>query len=148
MTSEKPTAGLIDSAAQVLIVDDNVQYIQVLKRILQNGLGYVNVTAVESTKKAFELINQDPQRFKLLFVDYHFPGGETGIKLLERLREAHLLSNKVAFLVTAEPSMENLKQAMAVGAKGIVAKPFDSVELRKQIEKAERAIAVEKGEGF
>lgn len=134
--------------APVLIVDDNPQYTQVLKRILQKGLGYSDVTTADSPQQAFDLINQQPQRFKLLFVDYHFPGGESGAILLERLSRASLLMDKVAFLVTADPTADNLKQAMKFGAKGVVAKPFDRDDLKKQLEKAQRSIAVDQGEGF
>ena len=137
-----------DPALPILIVDDNVQYTQVLKRILEKALGYSSVSSVDSTAAALEMLRSDQGHHRLLFIDYHFPGGETGGRLLERLRQEGLLEGRIAFLITSEPTVENLKQAIAAGAIGVVAKPFDREDLRKQLEKAERALIVDSSESF
>ena len=139
---------LSDRSTAVLIVDDNIQYTQVLRRMLEAGLGYSDVTSVESAEKAYELISNQPKRFKLLFVDYNFPDGTSGGKLLERLNSNSLLDDKVAFLITSEPTADNLKEAVQAGALGVVAKPFDRSELKRQLDKAHRAIIVDSTEGF
>lgn len=132
----------------ILIVDDNTQYSQILTKMLQGVLGYTEVVSVDSTTKAYDLISADPSRFRLLFVDFHFPGGETGGKLLQRLNQATLLQDKIAFVITSEPSIENTKLAVDCGACGVVAKPFDRNELKKQLEKARRSVQAEDVEGF
>lgn len=141
MASDK--AGIDDLSIPILIVDDNVQYAQVLQRILKSGLGYSNITLVENPKDALALILQDPERFKLMFVDYNFPSGETGGELLVKLKNDNLLEGKIAFLITSEPTVENMKQALGAGAMGIVAKPFDRSKLEEQLEKAKRSIKVD-----
>ena len=137
-----------DARTNVLIVDDNLQYTQVLKRILQGAFGYRNITSVDTTNAAYDLIAKEPERFQLLFVDYNFPGGETGGALLEKLKQSELMANRVAFLITSEPTVDNVKEATQAGALGVVAKPFDREELKKQLEKAERSIVVDNTESF
>ena len=132
----------------VLIVDDNTQYASVLTQMLSRGMGYKDVTAVDSLDKAYELILGAPDRFQLLFVDFRFPDGQNGGQFLERLSRKKLLSGKVAFLITSEPTIENQKQAIGAGARGVVAKPFDRKQLAEQLEKAERSILADQTDSF
>lgn len=128
-----------DSATPILIIDDNEQYSRLLAMMLKRRFGYTNVTTTESAGTAYELISQEPEKFRLLFVDFNLPTGISGGDLLEKLRGEGLLNQKAAFLITAEPTLDNFKRAVASGACGVVAKPFDSEELEKQLQKAERA---------
>jgi len=133
-----------DSTTSVLIVDDSVEYTAVLSKLLKGVFGYQQVTTVSSTADAYQLLKGHPGTFQLLFVDYRFPTGSTGGDFLERLSKEELLADKVAFLITSEPTVDNIKQARAAGAVGVVAKPFDREQLRLQLEKAERAIKTER----
>jgi CheY-like chemotaxis protein len=125
----------------ILIVDDNVQYAQLLKRILESGFGFSNVTSLPGTKEAKELIQEQPERFKMLFVDYNFPDGVSGGELLEHLSKGKLLDGKAAFLITSEPSNQNVEQASQAGALGVVVKPFNRGDLELKIAKALRHLA-------
>ena len=127
-----------DPGTPILIVDDSVQYTQVLTKILKNVFGYTNITTVDETAEAYKLISADPERFRMMFVDFRFPSGTTGGDLLTKLNEESLMIDKVAFLITSEPTVDNVKQASAAGAMGVVAKPFDRDQLKKQLERAIR----------
>ena len=127
-----------DPSTPILIVDDSVQYTQVLTKILKNVFGYTNITTVDETAEAYKLISSDPERFRMMFVDFRFPSGTTGGDLLTKLNEESLMIDKVAFLITSEPTVDNVKQASAAGAMGVVAKPFDRDQLKKQLERAIR----------
>jgi DNA-binding NtrC family response regulator len=146
MNSQLTTIAAPDTA--VLIVDDNPQYSKVLTHILSRALGYLDVTTFDSLDKAFEAITKSPDRFQLLFVDFRFPKGGTGGEFLERLKRKQLLDNKVAFLITSEPTVENQRQAISAGAAGVVAKPFDRKHLLEQLEKAERSIVADRTDSF
>lgn len=137
----KPVAG--NANMPILIVDDHPQYVKVLSTVLMNTFGYREVYSVESTEEAFSLISDDPDRFRLLFIDYNFPSGVSGGELLRKLGEKNLLEGKVVFLITADPSIEKVNEARKAGALGVVAKPFDTEALREQLEKAERAFIAE-----
>ena len=132
----------------ILIVDDNPQYTMVLKKILTAAFGYLNITSVDSTVKAYDILKTDPGRFQLLFIDYNFPDGHTGGELLTRLATEELLGDKVAFLITSEPTVDNTKAALKAGARGVVAKPFDRKDLLKQLEKADRAAYIDSLDSF
>ena len=132
----------------VLIVDDSTQYASVLERILKAGFGYQNVTVVASTGEAWKLLESAPDKFSLMFVDQNFPEGESGGELLSRLKNSHLMDQRVAFLISSEPTVENMKHAMSCGARGVLAKPFDRAELRKQLELAELSIKTDNSESF
>lgn len=131
-------ANILDKSTRILIVDDNTMYVQVLSKMLKNALGYEIITAVDSIEKGYRELKSNPNGFDLLFVDFRFPSGETGADLLRRLQQEHLLVEKIVFLITSEPSVDNVKEAKDAGAVGVVAKPFDREELKKQLERASR----------
>jgi CheY-like chemotaxis protein len=125
-----------DKDPSILIVDDNTHYSKLLLRLLQAGFGFSKIERVDSTSTAYDLIKSSPNQFDLLFVDYNFPDGANGGELLLKLKSDNLMSGKVAFLITSEPSSDNMAQASKAGAAGVVAKPFDKVELERQVKMA------------
>lgn len=131
---------LHDAATPILIVDDSVQFSKVLSRILEGVFGYKNITILHDTGEALGVIAAEPERFKLLFVDYRFPSGMNGAELLSALHQKALIEHKAAFLITSDPSPEGVKLAKSSGAIGIIAKPFDREQLRKQLEIADRTV--------
>ncbi len=139
---------LLSEDIGVLVVDDTVQYAKVLEKMLQSGFGYQKVDALYELDPAYEQIKANADSYQLLFVDYNFPNGRTGIELLQKLREEGLLEGKVFFLITADPNDENLKEAAEAGAMGVVAKPFDMTQLKSQLEKAERFVQSSRVESF
>ena len=123
---------------RTLIVDDSVSYAAVLKKILEAGLGIQSVQHCVELSTAEQLIRANPNEFSLLFVDYRFPTGGTGVELLEKLRGV-LPPESVQFLITSEPTPENVKRALAAGASGVVSKPFDRKQLALQLARAFQA---------
>jgi two-component system chemotaxis response regulator CheY len=127
----------------ILVVDDCPDYALVLRRILQTGMGYRSVEIFSTIDAAYDAIAKTPERFPVLFVDYHFPNGRTGAELLERLRQKNLLQDKVAFFITAEPAIQKAIEANSNGAYGVVVKPFNSDQLEKLIERVDRTLKME-----
>lgn len=132
----------------VLVIDDNVQYSRILYRMLEQAFGYKSVTVVDSLAAGYDLLAAPNSAFTLLFVDYRFPNGENGADLIQRLQREGLLQARLAFLITSEPNLDNMKQVLAAGAQGVIAKPFDRAELKRQLEKAERGLTIEQGDAF
>jgi CheY-like chemotaxis protein len=145
---EKKTTIIDDPTAAVLIVDDSVHYAKVLQRMLGNGLGFSDITVVDNTAAALTLVQENPEKFKILFVDYNFPQGDTGGQFIEKLKAQNLMNGKVVFLITSEPTTENMKQATQAGAAGVVAKPFNSQQLLAQLDKAKRTLFAESVDYF
>lgn len=140
MTNSSPVSPISDPNTPILIVDDNQQFATVLRRILESVFSYTNITSVDSTEKAYSLLHAEPERFRVLFVDYRFPSGMNGVELLQRLAAEKLLDGKAGFLITSEPNLKNFKEALGAGVVGVVAKPFDREDLRRQLEMAGRSL--------
>lgn len=102
----------------------------------------------ESTDEAYEMLSAEPERFQLLFVDFRFPSGQNGAEFLRRLKDEDRLKKVVSFLITSEPSSENVAKARGAGAAGVISKPFDREALRSQIERACRATMADDQEYF
>ena len=142
------TTFIDDPNTPILIVDDSVHYAKVLERMLAQGLGYTNVTMLENTNDALDLMRSEPHRFKVLFVDFNFPYGYNGGEFLTILSNEELLEGKIAFLITSEPSESNVRQARDAGATGVVAKPFSRDQLRVTLDTARRTIFADSLEYF
>ncbi len=128
------------SEGAILIVDDSLQYSKVLSMLLKNAFGYQDITVVANMADADQAIEAEPDKFKLFFVDYHFPDGKNGGEFLRKLQDKSILNEAVAFLITAEPTIDNMQEAMRAGALGVVAKPFDRTQLANSLDKARRAM--------
>jgi DNA-binding NtrC family response regulator len=143
LMSSKPT-DLLNPETSVLIVDDSSDYSQVLQRILHNGLGYTSVVTIPSLDEAYRMITSSPDRFSMIFLDYHFPNGETGSSLIERLKEQGLLDSRVAFFVTAEPAVQKAIEVNDHGLAGVVIKPFNVEKLRALIQRVDRGLQMDR----
>lgn len=139
---------ITDPNTKILIVDDSPQYSTLLSRILSVGLGYTNIVTCASLDEAFALYDHDEPEFALIFVDYNFPEGRTGGEFLRFLDNRGISEKCAVFMITAEPSVENQKEAMKAGACGVVVKPFDRMMLKKQLDKAQQLLDVENTESF
>lgn len=133
---------------EILIVDDSLQYAKVLDRILRQGLGYSNITTARSVEEAETIISSDAHHFDLVFVDHNLGQGATGCDLLREISESKVMRNAVFFLITSEPSSENMKKALDAGAAGLIAKPFDRELLRQHLMQAAKYQEMAEEESF
>jgi two-component system, NtrC family, response regulator PilR len=115
--------------AKILVVDDEVSIVEVLKGILRRQ-GY-RVKAAGSGEEAMEVLRGEP--FDLLISDIRM-GGMDGLALLEEARreQAHL----AVIMMTAYAAVETAVEAMRKGAFDYVCKPFKVDELLVTIERA------------
>ena len=115
--------------AKILVVDDEVSIVEVLKGILRRQ-GYRVKTAI-SGEEAIELLRNEP--FDLLISDIRM-GGMDGLVLLEQARQeqAHL----AVIMMTAYAAVETAVEAMRKGAFDYVCKPFKVDELLVTVERA------------
>lgn len=140
--------GILDPSSAVLIVDDSLQYAWILSKMLTQLFGYNDITHIASAEEALTQIEATPQRWRVVCVDFNFPSGFSGAQLLEALKQKGLLQDQAIFLVTSVPSAENVKAAVAAGAFGIIAKPFQQAALKRQLENAARRLLGKGDPGF
>jgi len=113
---------------RVLLLDDDVQLVQVLKLALTRK-GYQVVWA-ETIAQAEKLIKQ--HNFELAIIDRGLPDGD-GLTLVEDLELTRYLT-KVLVLTQASSSQDKIS-GLESGADDYLAKPFSHQELMLRVEK-------------
>lgn len=123
--------------AKILVVDDELSIIEVLKALLTKH-GH-QVTTCNSGSEAQHLLRE--QVFDLMITDVRMPEVD-GIALLEQARE--IQSHLAVIVMTAYAGVDNAVEAMKKGAFDYVTKPFKFDELMLTIQRAlsyEQALA-------
>ncbi|MBC8439083.1 MAG: response regulator, partial [Deltaproteobacteria bacterium] len=103
--------------SKILIVDDDKEYRENLKEILDNA-GYSNDMA-ESAKQAMQKLGD--QQFDIVLLDFMMPGID-GINALGEFKK--ISPNSKIIMITAFASIENAVVAIKKGASEYISKPF------------------------
>lgn len=112
-------------AARILIVDDQPANIALLERVLQQG-GYANICRTTDPRKALELFGiYEPD---LILMDLAMPHVD-GLSLMKQLRSRIPNGHYLPILVlTADGTASAKRQALSLGARDFLEKPFDVQE--------------------
>lgn len=111
-----------------LVVDDTVAVRLYLKRILQQ-LGIKQVfEAADGAHAETIFVQEQPQ---LVFLDIQLPD-INGQVLLERFRRSE--QHPHIFMISSYSSVDNLKAAVAGGAKAFVVKPFTAERISNLVQ--------------
>jgi PAS domain S-box-containing protein len=116
---------------RVLFVDDEDIQVRAMTKLLEH-LGY-RVVGLTDAVKALELVREDPEAFDLVIMDQTMPklsGGELAGELL-RLRPGLPL-----ILCSGYSETLNEEQALAMGIRAFVLKPFSVREIALSIRRA------------
>lgn len=103
---------------KILVVDDEED----LRRLLSDGLrleGY-QVAVASSGREALALVEQEPP--DLIILDLIMPE-MNGIETLKRMRERGVTAKVV--ILTAYGTAEQVREAVALGVREFIGKPFD-----------------------
>lgn len=115
---------------RILIVDDEIDMLELLKRIIEDKTPYRVVTTPDPLDVPLLL---EENSFDLVITDLRMPG-ETGLDLLEKIRTKH---DKIPIImITAYGTIETAVEAMQKGAFSYITKPFKKEEILVTIEKA------------
>jgi CheY-like chemotaxis protein len=128
--SSSPPEGELIGPKAVLVVDDDPATRTVLARALE---GRFAVYEAADGLAAMELAPRIPN-LVLLVSDVNMPRLD-GFSLA-RVMKGHPLLKRVSIVfVTSRRSPQDQMQAMSIGARHIVTKPFNAVELAAKLEK-------------
>lgn len=113
---------------RVLVVDDSSSMRAVIKKTLK-AAGFPVRQCLEAADglEALRVLRERP--VDVVLSDLHMPRMD-GMELLRALHEEQLVP-KCFILVTTEGRKDRLKQALGLGARGFVKKPFQPEGLRK-----------------
>lgn len=103
------------SKIEVLIVDDEVDYLALMKERIESW-GY-EVLLSESGKEALGIIKE--KKPDIVILDYLMPGMD-GTAVLKQIRKSN--KDLPVIMFTAHPDMENIKDAQALGVSAFIPK--------------------------
>ena len=116
--------------ARILVVDDEVTNVALLRRLLERA-GYRFVVGTSTPAEVPALCLEF--RPDLICLDLQMPGLD-GFGVLEALQPALATEGYLPILMlTADPSSRSKRRALALGAKDFVTKPFDLDEILLRI---------------
>ena len=114
--------------SKILVVDDKKENLDILTHILE-GEGYEVSFAMEG-EKAIQIASVYLP--DLILLDVMMPGID-GPTTLQKLREYPHFSQVPVIFMTAKVRSVELEQYRAMGAIGVISKPFDPMTLAEEI---------------
>ena len=114
----------------LLIIDDEQDMLQLLKRSLEPEMG-CNVRTASNGEEALKMLASEP--LDLVLLDMRMPGMD-GLEVLQRIRSKH--SWLTVIMMTAHGCIETAVQAIKMGAYDFITKPFDHEALVWTLNKA------------
>jgi EAL domain-containing protein (putative c-di-GMP-specific phosphodiesterase class I) len=111
--------------AKVLVVDDNLANVQLLKTLLERS-GLRHVWSANDAVAALDLVRQlDPD---VILLDLHMPRTD-GYAVLETLAENTDVEYLPVLVLTADTTKDAAHRALSLGARDFLTKPFDATEV-------------------
>ena len=110
--------------ANILIVDDEVDMLKLIKRVLEKDNHYV--TLINQSKDIFHI---DFRRYDLLLLDIMMPDID-GFEICKQIRS--LVDCPILFL-TAKTQEMDIVRGLGLGGDDYITKPFGANELRARV---------------
>jgi two-component system, chemotaxis family, chemotaxis protein CheY len=115
----------------ILIVDDSKSMRQILRKILAvSGFNLGECLEASNGEEALSIL--EGNWVDLILSDIHMPVMD-GFGLLRALREHPDWSDLPVVLVTTESNEDRIQEAISLGAKGYIRKPFKPEEIRARL---------------
>ncbi len=124
-----PVAPVNVPRGRLLIVDDEIANVRVLKRYL-NGGGYSDILTSTDSTTAIALIEREKP--DLLLLDIMMPE-VSGIDILRSLREHRRFRHLPVLVVTANTDLETKRTCLELGATDFLHKPVDPLDLLPRV---------------
>jgi two-component system, chemotaxis family, chemotaxis protein CheY len=118
-------------AVNVLIVDDSLSMRAIIKKTIKvAGFEVGKFLEAEDGKKAMRVLVDE--WVDILLTDINMPN-MNGIELIGEMKKDEVLSLIPVVMVTTEGSEKRIKEAMEMGAKGYIMKPFLPEEIKEAL---------------
>ncbi|HUO61158.1 MAG TPA: response regulator [Candidatus Acidoferrales bacterium] len=115
---------------RILIVDDSSVMRKIVERSLrQAGLDLVEVHEAANGSEALNLLGQ--HQVDLILSDINMPVMD-GLEFVKQV-QATSASNAPVVMITTEGSESNVMQALSLGAKGYIRKPFTADQVKEHV---------------
>lgn len=124
-----PTLARQIKDASILIVDDNVSNVELLREILTHD-GYARIRGETDPRKVAALCQAEG--FDLLLIDIRMPH-MSGFELMERLKPVFGTDYVPILVLTAQTDQETRRKSLELGANDFLTKPFIAWELLHRV---------------
>lgn len=115
----------------VLIVDDSAAIRKILQRVLrQTDLNLGDIAEAGDGAEAVEILQT--RSFGLILSDINMPQMD-GLQLLARIKEMDHLKDVPVIMITTEGGQGKVMEAVQLGAKGYVRKPFTAEQIKEKL---------------
>lgn len=131
ITKSKSSAKVSDSAKKIMIVDDSSLIRKMLTQLLEKN-DYAVVGEAANGQEAVDMYeNVKPD---IVTLDVTMPVMD-GVEALRKIKEIDMDANVI--MVTAAGQKDRIMEALKLGARAFITKPFDENDLLKNLEKIE-----------
>lgn len=120
---------MIPPLKHILCIDDEYDILQVLRMALEDIGGFMVTTLSSSTEAVARAERIQPD---LILLDVMMPGMD-GRSCLAALREQPALAQVPMVFMTARVQSHEIDEYLALGATGVIRKPFDPVRINDEI---------------
>ena len=115
----------------VLIVDDSAAIRKILVRVLsQTDLPIKKVHEASDGSEALKIVEAND--ISLILSDINMPNVD-GLELLTQLRATPKWKDLSVVMITTEGSQAKVMEAVQLGAKGYVRKPFTAEQIKEKV---------------
>lgn len=114
----------------VLVVDDEEKIGELIKVFLESAFPFRSIVLAPNALQAMQ--KSMNQEFDLLIVDHVMPG-KVGIEFIDQIRNNVRFSKVKIILISGYLQQEDVLQAIKLGIKHIVVKPFSRQQLVSQV---------------
>ncbi len=115
----------------VLIVDDSAAIRKILVRVLsQTDLPIKNLHEANDGSEALKILEDN--EVSLVLSDINMPNVD-GIELLTRIKAQPKWKGLSVVMITTEGSQAKVMEAVQLGAKGYVRKPFTAEQIKEKV---------------
>jgi len=134
---------MITPESRILIVDDSLSFLALLKKSLVS-LGYNNILTAENGLKAMELLQNfasNPEKqIELILSDWNMPECN-GIEFYKLLQKNPTLKDTPFIMVTSENEVSQIIEAVSMGINDYIVKPPEVEVLKRKIDSINYALA-------
>lgn len=116
------------NASRVLIVEDNIELLRLMKRLLQPRY---HVLTANNGHEALQLIQTN--KVDIVVSDVMMPEMD-GYELTDHIKQNEIYSHLPVILLTAKTTEEDHQKALLTGADGFMTKPFKIRDLQLRID--------------
>lgn len=114
----------------ILVVDDEEKICELIKIFLESAFPFHSVVAAPNAAQAMQKFAN--QEFDLIIIDHVMPG-KAGIEFVEQLRNSVRYNKIKVILISGYLQQEDVLQAIQMGIRHIVVKPFTRQQLINQV---------------